>query len=100
MLARTPSRIRQRGNGSLYVDTQTSAQIALTTWRALERKGLAHRDQDAHPASVIGQRLAPTLLGLAVLRHISRVAFPPSAAQLWPPTPPAHFIKVPASQQH
>ncbi|MDF3292391.1 hypothetical protein [Streptomyces silvisoli] len=99
VLARTPSRIRQRDNGSLYVDTQTSSHIAITTWRALERKGLVHRDRDAHPASAIGQRLAPTPLGLSVLNHLSGVTFPPSATQLWPPNPPKHFTTAPATRR-
>jgi hypothetical protein len=99
VLARTPSRIRQRETGSLYVDTQTSSHIPITTWRALERKDLAHRDQGAHPASAIGQRLALTPLGLTVLNHLSSVTFPPSATQLWPPDPPQHFTTAPASHR-
>ncbi|MCL6737718.1 MULTISPECIES: hypothetical protein [Streptomyces] len=95
----TPSRIRQRENGSLYMDTHASTRVAITTWRALERKGLAHRDLDAHPASAIGQRLAATPLGLTVLKHLSGVAFPPAATQLWPPDPPRHFITAPAAHR-
>ncbi|MEE1765271.1 hypothetical protein [Streptomyces sp. SP18BB07] len=98
VLARTPSRIRQRENGSLYVDTQTSTHIAITTWRALERKGLAHRDHAAHPASALGQRLALTPLGLRVLNHVTGLAFPPSATRLWPPAPPQHFTAHPTVQ--
>lgn len=79
------------------MDTQTSSHIAITTWRALERKSLAHRDRDAHPASAIGQRLAPTPLGLTVLAHLSGVTFPPAATQLWPPDPPKHFTTAPVS---
>ncbi|MFF4361560.1 hypothetical protein [Streptomyces sp. NPDC001604] len=81
------------------MDTQTSAHIAIATWHALERKGLAHRDRAAHPASAIGQRLAPTPLGLTVLAHFSGVTFPPSAVQLWPPDPPKHFTTAPAAHQ-
>ncbi|WP_218969620.1 hypothetical protein, partial [Streptomyces sp. JV178] len=33
ILARTPSRVRLRSNGSPYVDTQTSSHIAITTCR-------------------------------------------------------------------
>lgn len=99
VLARTPSRIRQRGTGPLYVDTQTSAHIAIATWHALERKGLAHRDLAAHPASAIGQRLALTPLGVSVLNEISGLTFPPSRAQLWPPDPPSRFTCAPAPRR-
>ncbi|MFF9040547.1 hypothetical protein ACF090_34355 [Streptomyces sp. NPDC014892] len=98
VLACTPSRIRQRENGSLYVDTQTSTHIAITTWQALDRKGLAHRDHAAHPASALGQRLALTPLGLSILNHVTELAFPPSANQLWPPAPPQHFTAHPTVQ--
>lgn len=98
VLARTPCRIRQHENGSLHVDTQTSTHIAITTWRALERKGLAHRDLAAHPASAIGQRLALTPLGLSVLNHLTGRAFPPSTTRLWPPSPPRHFTAHPSAQ--
>ncbi|MET9832786.1 hypothetical protein ABZ078_26580 [Streptomyces sp. NPDC006385] len=98
VLARTPSRIRQRDNGSLYVDTHSSTHIAITTWRALERKGLAHRDHAAHPASLIGQRLALTRKGLAVLNHLARATFPSSATQLWPPAPPPQYTSLPSAQ--
>ncbi|MDL2075717.1 hypothetical protein QNN03_04625 [Streptomyces sp. GXMU-J15] len=99
VLARTPSRIRQRATGTLYVDTQTSAHIAIATWHALERKGLAHRDLAAHPASAIGQRLALTPLGVSVLNDISGLTFPPSRAQLWPPDPPSHFTCAPTRRR-
>lgn len=98
VLARTPSRVRQRNNGSQYVDTQTSSHIAITTWHALERKGLAYRDHTAHPASLIGQRLALTDKGLAVLNHLAEATFPASATQLWPPAPPRHFTAHPTAQ--
>ncbi|MEU9396947.1 hypothetical protein AB0D86_44025 [Streptomyces sp. NPDC048324] len=98
VLARTPSRVRQRSNGSPYVDTQTSTHIAITTWHALERKGLAYRDHTAHPASLIGQRLALTPKGLAVLNHLAQATFPSSATQLWPPAPPRHFTAHPTAQ--
>ncbi|MFF3332745.1 hypothetical protein ACFYWX_24815 [Streptomyces sp. NPDC002888] len=97
VLSRTPSRVRQRDNGSQYVDTQTSSHIAITTWNALERKGLAYRDDTAHPASLIGQRLALTVKGLAVLNHLSQATFPSSATQLWPPAPPRHFTSAPSA---
>ncbi|NUS85363.1 MAG: hypothetical protein HOY75_22205 [Streptomyces sp.] len=98
VLARTPSRVRQRDNGSQYVDTQTSSHIAITTWNALERKGLAYRDDIAHPASLIGQRLALTGKGLAVLNHLSQATFPSSATQLWPPAPRRRFTSAPSAQ--
>ena len=98
VLARTPSRVRQRNNGSTYVDTQTSSHIAITTWHALERKGLAHRDHTAHPASLLGQRLALTHKGLAVLNHLAQTSFPSSATRLWPPAPPRHFTAHPSAQ--
>jgi hypothetical protein len=79
------------------VDTQTSSHIAITTWNALERKGLAYRDRTADPASVIGQRLALTHKGLAVLNHLSRATYPSSATQLWPPAPPPHFTTRPSA---
>ncbi|MEU1477080.1 hypothetical protein [Streptomyces sp. NPDC005760] len=97
VLARTPSRVRQRNNGSQYVDTQTSSHIAITTWHALERKGLAYRDHTAHPASLIGQRLALTPKGLAVLNHLAQATFPSSATRLWPPAPPRHFTAHPSA---
>ncbi|MDX2872708.1 hypothetical protein [Streptomyces ipomoeae] len=98
VLARTPSRVRMRSNGSPYVDTQTSSHIAITTWNALERKGLAYRDHTAHPASLIGQRLALTYKGLAVLNHLAQATFPSSATQLWPPAPPRNFTAHPTTQ--
>ncbi|ULR48493.1 hypothetical protein [Streptomyces deccanensis] len=98
VLARTPSWIRQRGSGSLHADTQTSTHIAITTRRALERKGLAHRDHAAHPASALGQRLALTPLGLSVLNHVTGRTFPPSATRLWPPAPPRHITAHPTDQ--
>ncbi|GAA3500721.1 hypothetical protein GCM10019016_078280 [Streptomyces prasinosporus] len=79
------------------MDTQTSSHIAFTTWHALERKGLAYRDHTAHPASLLGQRLALTGKGLAVLNHLSRASFPPSATQLWPPAPPRHYTSAPSA---
>lgn len=97
VLARTPSRVRQRSSGSHFVDTQTSSHIAMSTWNALERKGLAYRDRTADPASVIGQRLALTHKGLAVLNHLSRATYPSSATQLWPPAPPPHFTARPSA---
>ncbi|WP_449342311.1 hypothetical protein, partial [Streptomyces aurantiogriseus] len=96
VLARTPSRVRQRSNGSHFVDTQTSSHIAITTWHALERKGLAYRDHTAHPASLMGQRLALTPKGLAVLNHLARATYPSTATELWPPAPPAHFTSPPS----
>ncbi|MFF0201945.1 hypothetical protein [Streptomyces sp. NPDC005017] len=95
VLARTPSRVRQRSNGSHYVDTQTSTHIAIATWHALERKGLAYRDHAAHPASVMGQRLALTRRGLAVLNHLAGRAYSSTATELWPPSPPAQFTSHP-----
>ncbi|MFI6808140.1 hypothetical protein ACIBO6_24520 [Streptomyces luteogriseus] len=99
VLARTPSRVRQRNNGSRYVDTQTSSHIAITTWNALERKSLAYRDDTAHAASPIGQRLALTGKGLAVLNHLSQATFSSSATQLWPPAPPRHFTSAPHARR-
>ncbi|WP_416986166.1 hypothetical protein, partial [Streptomyces sp. T028] len=75
---------------------QTSSHIAITTWHALERKGLAYRDTAAHPASLIGQRLALTHKGLAVLNHLAQATFPSSATRLWPPAPPRHFTAHPS----
>lgn len=98
VLARTPSRIRLRSNGTHYVDTQSSSHIAITTWHALERKGLAYRDHTAHPASLIGQRLALTPKGLAVLNRLAQATFPSSATQLWPPAPPRHFTAHPTAR--
>ncbi|MFD5128947.1 hypothetical protein [Streptomyces olindensis] len=97
VLARTPSRVRQRNSGSHFVDTQTSSHIAITTWNALERKGLVYRDRAADPASLIGQRLALTHKGLVVLNHLSQATFPSSATQLWPPAPPPHFTAHPSA---
>ncbi|NGO45122.1 hypothetical protein [Streptomyces ureilyticus] len=99
VLARTPSRVRQRSNSSHHVDTQTSSHIAITTWHALERKGLAYRDHTAHPASLMGQRLALTRKGLAVLNHISPVTYPSTTTQLRPPAPPPHFTSHPSPRQ-
>ncbi|NJQ03315.1 hypothetical protein [Streptomyces zingiberis] len=80
------------------MDTQTSSHIAITTWHALERKGLAYRDAAAHPASLIGQRLALTHKGLAVLNHLAQATFPASVTHLWPPAPPRHFTAHPTAQ--
>lgn len=99
VFARTPSRVRQRSNGSHYVDTQTSTHIAITTWRALERKGLAYRDHTAHPASVMGQRLALTRKGLAVLNSLTHATYPSTATELWPPAPPPRFTSPPSVQE-
>ncbi|MGW0744097.1 hypothetical protein ACWD3I_29805 [Streptomyces sp. NPDC002817] len=77
------------------MDTHTSAHIAITTWRALERKRLVHRDHQALPGSPLGQRLALTDLGLAVLNHFHPNSFPASATELWPPSPPAHLTALP-----
>ncbi|PIM71295.1 hypothetical protein CTU88_14340 [Streptomyces sp. JV178] len=80
------------------MDTQTSSHIAITTWHALECKGLAYRDHTAHPASLIGQRLALTHRGLAVHNHLSPATFPASTTRLWPPAPPGHFTAPPTAQ--
>ncbi|MGW2051628.1 hypothetical protein ACWCPF_41815 [Streptomyces sp. NPDC001858] len=96
VVALTPSRVRQRSNGSHHVDTQSSTHIALTTWHALERKGLAYRDHTAHPASVVGQRLALTFEGLAVLNHLTGRAYSSTATELRPPAPPPHFTSRPS----
>ncbi|MFI5795884.1 hypothetical protein [Streptomyces sp. NPDC051677] len=98
VLARTPSRVRQRTNGSPYVDTQTSSHIAITTWHILERKGLAYRDHTAHPTSLLSQRLALTHKGLAVLNYHAQATYPSSATRLWPPTPPRQFTSHPTAQ--
>ncbi|MGC5041295.1 hypothetical protein ACPXCS_38070 [Streptomyces sp. DT190] len=97
VLARMPSRVRQRSNGSHFGDTQTSSHIAITTWNALERKGLAYRDRTADPAYVISQRVALTHKGLAVLNHLSRATYPSSATQLWPAAPPLHLTARPSA---
>ncbi|MGW0710504.1 hypothetical protein ACWD4G_31880 [Streptomyces sp. NPDC002643] len=97
VIARTPSRLRHRTGNTPYIDTHTSTKIAITTWRALEGKRLVHRDHDAHPSSPIGQRLALTPLGLAVLNHFHRLTFPVSATRLWPPAPPAHLTTLPTA---
>lgn len=98
VIARTPSRVRQRDDGRFCVDTQSSSRIAIATWLALERKGLAYRDAIAHPASLVGQRLALTPKGLAVLNHVSNVIFPSSATRLWPRALPPQFTARPAQK--
>ncbi|MFJ9900699.1 hypothetical protein ACIQPR_45985 [Streptomyces sp. NPDC091280] len=100
VLARCPCRIRQRADGRLYVDTHSSSLLPIRTWQALERKGLVHRDHAAHPASALGQRLALTPRGLAVLSYRPGKVFPLSATRLWPPAPPAHLTAAPRLPAH
>jgi hypothetical protein len=100
VLARCPCRIRQRADGRLSVDTHSSSPLPIRTWQALERKGLAHRDHAAHPASALGQRLALGPRGLAVLNHLPGKVFPLSTTRLWPPAPPAHLTAAPRLPAH
>ncbi|MFE6457795.1 hypothetical protein ACFVP0_10080 [Streptomyces cinereoruber] len=71
--------------------------LPLVTFRALERKGLAYRDHEAHPASPLGQRIAPTPLGLFALARFTGLTFPSSAARLWPSHPPKHLTAAPTA---